>query len=899
MKKIYVIKAIVFLAAFLMFQIELIIAKILLPNFGGGYAVWGAAMVFFQAMLLFGYLYSHLVIKKLGMLRYLPFHLGLMALTLAFFPGRALPVMTPATHLPMVFSISWQLLWGIGACFFFLSTTSVIFQSWLASSELEDRENPYPLYGVSNLGSFAALLTYPWFFEAVFDLNVQLTIWRLAYLALVILHLAAFVIIKVSRPVAQDTKGQPPVSRKDRLRWVLLGAAGVIMFLSITNSITYAVMPMPLLWILPLSIYLASFALNFKKNPWCPAWVRGKFHIVLAVSVILYFFTEGRILDFAIMLIAYLAVLFAVCMVCQSELYKSRPSDDRNLTSFYLAISLGGFLGGIVVSWIMPLVSSATVEYLIGLLAVCSALAIGQKRPLFQKTDILVVAGLAALLAVWPMAFSGYNVFGVVIIVWAFCAAYARLNARPLMLGVSVLLALGMAASPLTGLLWSKQRVLYRHRNYYGIYKVHDAQEKRYLTNGTTLHGAQYLIKERENEPLIYYNSATPLGRLLISPVFTGEPLGVVGLGAGAVAAYGRKGQTIDFFELDPEVYRIADKYFTYLKNCAASVNFIFGDARISVGGKPEHYYGMLIIDAFSGDYIPAHLLTTEAILEYRMHLVNKGILLFHVTNRYLFLSKVLFAGANSLGAYACMAGNQASLDAFSSEWVALTWDKNIFNALTSTLEWRPAPEELPKNIKPWTDQYTNVLSILKAESLINQIKAFQPFYWDFSGSREKVVNLRYYAAQGARSLIARDFNQAISYYQKALELSPRDAAILKNLGDGYYLSGQYRQAAEAYQKTLEINPHNADALRNLGKAYARQKNYTRALEYYGKALSIAPGDPAVRLGVADVYLGLKQVDKAAENVLKARGMFEDKNDLRNVKRMDNLLDRLRALPAR
>lgn len=874
MKKMHIVKAIVFLAAFLLFQIELIMAKVLLPKFGGGYSVWGAAVVFFQAMLLLGYAYSHVVIKKLGVSRYRYVHLALMALTLLFFPGRGMPAMRIWPNLSMVINIPWQLLWTIGACFFFLSTTSIIFQSWLASSELREKKNPYILYGISNLGSFAALLTYPVFFEAIFDLNAQLNIWRISYFILAALHIVVFKIVKIETPVElsveKESAPRAAVSYKNSLRWFLLGAAGAIMFLSITNIITYEIIPMPLLWILPLSIYLLSFALNFKNNPWNPPWIREKFHIVLAVSTVIYFLMESSTVDFAIMLVAYLGILFAVCMACQGELYRTKPEDNRNLTLFYLIVSLGSFLGGIAVSWVIPLIFSSPIEYLAGLLAVSLAWALDQPRPLYHKRDKRFIIWLLVLLLVWPFVFRGYNVFGIIIIIWAFIAVYSKFRTKPFMISLSLIVVACFAATPVAGFLWSRQPAIHVQRNYYGIYKVRQQQEKRYLSNGNTMHGGQYTIKQRETEPLAYYHYSTPMGRVLLAPMFAFDHIGMIGLGTGAVCAYGRQAQTIDIFELDPDVYKIATRYFTYIKNCQARTKFIFGDARITLRSAPEDYYNILIIDAFSADYIPVHLLTVEAMREYKEHMAKGGIILFHISNRYLVLRPVLFANAQAAGAYACGARNQSSLDAASSEWVAVTWDRDVFDTLTSKLKWRASSKEELRRIRPWTDLYTNVMGVLRFEYLINQIRTFQPFYWDPNILRPRMKQSYYYAAQGGRSLLESDYKRAIDYYQRGLELNPDDIDMLNSLGMAYYSSGQYQQAINTYKKAVDIDPENPDIFGRLAAAYTRAGSNEEAIAAYKKAIDIGSKNPDTLLGLAGLYNSMGKAQEAADYYKKA-----------------------------
>ncbi|MFH0889094.1 MAG: fused MFS/spermidine synthase [Planctomycetota bacterium] len=715
----YIISVIVFIAAFLLFQIEFIVAKVMLPHFGGVYSVWGATMVFFQATLFLGYLFSHLALRKWGIYRYRYIHLGLLALTFLFFPGRALPAPEALFGIPMVLNIFWFLSMAVGLAFFFLSTTSIIFQNWLASSELEEKANPYILYAVSNLGSFAALITYPFIFELYWDLNDQLRIWRIGYFALALLYLAALALIKVRKTaVAKDEDLPVRVSRRDAVKWFLLGAAGVIMFLSVTNILTCDIAPMPLLWMLPLAIYLGSFILVFKKNYWCPVWIRSQIHIILALSTIVYFLTVTMFFETSITLPAYLVLLFLVCMFCQSELYQSKPRDNRNLTSFYLILSLGGFLGGVFVSWLIPLIASSTIEFLAGLVLIALAMTLDRPKLSFPKRDVLLALGLLALLVVWPMIFGGYNISGVVVLI-AICWVFSRFKDKPAMLSAILLLLLAMSASPLIDYLWSDHNIIYRSRNYYGVNKIYQDKDKILLLSGNTIHGGQYLAKEKELIPIAYYHAAAPLSQVLISPLFNPDKIGLIGLGAGVLASYGKAGQTMDFFEINPEIIAIAKERFTYLKNCAARTEIIAGDGRMSIRQSPENYYNLIVIDAFSGDYVPVHLITTEALNEYKKRLAPKGVIFFHISSRYLELDPVLFANARAVGAYACKAVNTATDNVLATSYLALTWDKEVFGLLTGRLDWSPAQPEQYQNVKPWTDQYSNLLSAITKQTWI------------------------------------------------------------------------------------------------------------------------------------------------------------------------------------
>ena len=732
MRKISTFNLITFLAAFLLFQLELIVSKMLLPDFGGSYLVWGACVVFFQAVLFLGYLYAYIILKELGIKRYKPFHLVLFLLPLLCFPGRGIPVINPFnSNIPLVLSVFWHLFLTIGPVFFVLSTTSVILQSWLADSDLAEKHNPYTLYALSNLGSFAALITYPFLFEAFFDLSQQLLVWRLFYFLLVGLNVIAIFTIKAKQESAPDRIwSMDGISWQDCLRWFLFSAAGVIMFLSVTNIFTYEVAPIPLLWVLPLCIYLASFVLNFKQNPWSPAWISDKIYLTFAWGVVMFFITSMRILPFVLELVIYCLFLFHCCMFSQQYLFRSKPANARSLPLFYLIISAGGFVGGILTTWVMPLISVSVSEYLLGFAVIALAMAIGTKRQTMGLKNLALIIYICVMLMLWPVAFRDYNVFGLIIIFLFFKICYRFLIKHPRAFLFSILMVLFI--TPFIDALWTNNNYIYRHRNYYGIYKVYYENSKYILMHGTTIHGAQFKDKLRESQPLTYYHQDTPVGGLLGSSGMRFNRIGLIGLGTGALASYGKPGQEIDYFEIDPDVYFIAGNLFSHLKQSGAKINFISGDARLTISQTALKRYDILIVDAFSGDSIPVHLLTTDAINEYRKHLANGGIILFHISNRYLDFLPVLFSNANYLNAHACYKNNREKKEVglFASSWFAMTWDVRSYYKLVTEFKWINYDRRKNKLIRPWTDEYSNELSILRLENFFDQIRYFKPFNW-------------------------------------------------------------------------------------------------------------------------------------------------------------------------
>jgi hypothetical protein len=731
-KKIHLLYLINFLAAFLLFQIELIISKVFLPKFGGSYLIWGACVVFFQSILLLGYLYSHIVVQKAWLFRYKYSHLALIILPLLFFPGRPLPVIVAGNNLPIVISIFLQLLISIGVVFFALSTVSVISQSWLSSSELSGYSNPFVLYGVSNLGSFIALLSYPAVFELAFDIDQQLLIWRSAYLLFLLFYFVAFRSIRINH--AQGLNSAPikyTETMKEGISWFLLSAAGSIIFLSVTNIITYGIAPCPLLWILPLCIYLLSFVLNFKEKPFYPDWIKNNINIYIGFTVLLFFFTQMRIFPVLIEIIAYCVSLFILCMFCQHKLFMTRPGGSGRLTVFYLIIAFGGVVGSMMVTWIAPLIFTSTLEFIFGLFVISLALALGENKSRIGFFNLRFIVYAVLLLFLWPLVFTRYNFFGIVMLAVFFKVIFSELKTAG-MLNLC-LVSIFMAAFLFPNNWMHNGRNIYMHRNYYGIYRVNLTRGIMVLSNGTIRHGQQYVDKSREQEPLSYYHHHAPVGRLLDSDLFPVKNMGIVGLGAGTLAAYGREGQEFDFFELDRDILDIAGSFFTYLKDSRARINHIFGDARISLNKIPENKYELLIIDAFSGDSVPVHLLTIEAIKEYKKHVKPDGIILFHVTNNYFDLIPVLFNNAKAVNAYAVLDSNETTDDNqayLSSIWVALTWDAGSKDKLVQKLRWEEEGKKLKiKKMKPWTDGYSNVLSVLKIESFIGPLKSFKSLF--------------------------------------------------------------------------------------------------------------------------------------------------------------------------
>jgi hypothetical protein len=726
MNKTRLLKLVVFLAAFLLFQIELIIGKALLPGFGGSYLVWAACVLFFQVALLAGYGYTHLAARKLAISHYAPAQAVLMFLPLVLFPIK-LGDLAPNYRLPFVVEIVWLLLRTVGPAFLVLSTVSVMAQNLLAASDRPERDDPYFLYGTSNLGSFLGLISYPFLVEPFFNLDTQLLIWEIAFIVLAVGQAALIVALRRgtaperARVMAEAAEAAPPLGWRGPARWLLLAAAGSALFLSVTNIITFELASIPLFWMLPLGIYLFTFYLNFKQRPWCPGWLKSAFFLTLPAGMFLFMLVVMlRIIPSWMLFAGHLSVLFVFCMFCQNELVISRPAAARDLTAFYLALAAGGAIGSALVSFVMPLVSTAMLEYLMGFLLAAGALVLAEPGGRWRRRDLV---GLLAALPVglWPYLhgelaskYSPWLTAGAAV---ALAAVYLALWGKPR--GVLVSLATALALVALFGYLQIGVKVVDKHRNFYGISLVYDRDGQRILRHGSTRHGAQYLDPEKSHIPLTYYHPTTPDGELLSSPLFLFHDLAVVGLGAGTLATYCGRGQTMDYYEIDPAIQNIAENRFTYLQQAAGQIRIIIGDARLSLARAPDARYDLIALDAFNSDSIPVHLLTTEAMSLYFDRLRPQGILIIHISNRALNLRPMLYANARALDLRVLDKDYDTvtDSDADRCEWMAFTRDPAVATLLVEGLQWVDLAQQPPKqSVRPWTDRYSNLISAILAE---------------------------------------------------------------------------------------------------------------------------------------------------------------------------------------
>lgn len=674
----------IFLGAFLVFLVQPILARAILPWFGGAPAIWTTCMLFFQTVLLFGYAYAAAAIRRLSPRRNSELHLALLALTFVFLPILPNAYWKHGAAGDPTLRILGLLFATVGLPYLVLASTAPMLQAWVAADAPKGR-SPYRLYALSNTGSMLALVGYPIFIEPYLTVPQQAQVWSLAYGVFVALTAVLAWKRRSAAPPATADSSDPPAPPPTlwlRSLWVSLSAVAVVLLLSVTNQMCQEVAVVPFLWVLPLTLYLLSMILCFgSEEIYSRAWFRGLLFPALAGIdwVIANTIAVGPYRGVGLLSLG----LFVCCMVCHGELVRLKPHPSR-LTTFYLMISLGGALGGLYVSVLAPRLIPFPFELQVGMVA------------------CLILAALAA---------------------HADPAAESRPLLRHTYLGISIAAALGIAGwlAYQSHDLFSKYQLV--ARNFYGVLKVkdylrtEDSPPLRVLVNGITTHGEQILDPTRRREPTSYYAHESGVGIAIEQHKRDGpQRVGVIGLGAGTIAAFGRRGDSYTFFEINPLVERVSRSEFHFLNDCEAEVKVVLGDARISLESAETPFgFDILAVDAFSSDSIPVHLLTREAVELYFRHLAPDGILAVHISNRNLNLEPVVQSIAKALSKEAMRVGNSEddTRAVMSSDWILVTADAEFFHAphVQDSVKELEAPEE---GFRLWTDDFSNLFKILK-----------------------------------------------------------------------------------------------------------------------------------------------------------------------------------------
>jgi hypothetical protein len=704
-------------AALLMFILEPMAAKMILPHLGGAPAVWNTCVVFFQATLLVGYAYAHLGPRRMGLRRHAFAHVALLLLsTLAL--SSALPIRGTPTSSSPVLSLLWELVTSIGLPFFFLSTTAPLLQRWFATTDHRAARDPYFLYAASNLGSLVGLLLYPTILEPFLPLVVQTQLWRYGYVMFAVLIAACALVLRGARAGSVDEPIEPrvitasPPSQYRRLKWMALSFAPSSLMLAVTTFISTDIASVPLLWVLPLALYLLTFVLAFSAHPRYPrkAVDRG-FPLLLLPLVFSLVLRIGGPIELVVPL--HLLVFFLAALVCHRLLADDRPSPEH-LTEFYLFVALGGVLGSLFNTLAAPLLFTGIVEYPLVLVAVCLLRESHDDSAIGKTWRILapVAAGLVTI-GIMLSVESLPAKFGLLGIPMFFCLSLSRTRV-PFAAAIAAILIFSSFQPDERG------QVLYAERTFFGTYRVRLDPDgsHRTLAHGTTMHGVQSVDRSHPAEPLSYYHPSGPL-----ADVFAGVPIaathpqiGVVGLGVGSVAAFRKPSQTWTFFEVDPAVERIArrEDFFSYLSECGNACRVVIGDARqsLSVDGTQ---YGVLVLDAFSSDAIPLHLVTKEAIRVYFDRLAPNGIMAFHISNRHLDLEPVLARLAEEANLVSLirrdrLVTTQTSRKT-SSDWLVMARSRPDLGAISSDVQWIPTKQAAAVGV--WTDDFSNIITLL------------------------------------------------------------------------------------------------------------------------------------------------------------------------------------------
>ncbi|MDH5341359.1 MAG: fused MFS/spermidine synthase [Betaproteobacteria bacterium] len=668
----------IFASAFLLFLVQPIMAKQILPWFGGSAAVWTTCLMFFQLVLLFGYAYADWTIRFLKPRPQVILHAALVVASLISLPIIAGSGWKPEGDEDPTGLILGLLAVTIGLPYFLLSTTGPLLQAWFARSYPATR-NVYRLFALSNGASLIALVAYPFVVEPYITTREQSIGWSLGYALFALLcAVSAFVSLRPPKAAAPTPAGTivadgPAPRTADYLLWLALAALGSFMLIAVTNHITHDVASVPFLWILPLTLYLLSFVLCFEGRNWYQRKIffGPLLFVVAAMAWALHY--EAGIMNIRYAIPLFSTGLFIMCMFFHGELAARKPA-PRHLTGYYLMISLGGAIGGLMIGFVAP------------------------------------------------KLFNTYYEFGLGLVFTTLIAAYVARRLMPVMPALALLATgfTGFHVNQYVEMLSGNTRVMMR--NFYGTLRVKDSGDEtsahgvRRLMHGVIMHGEQFLAPDRRMEPTTYYGPASGIGRLMTVKRDRTQPIrvGVVGLGTGTLATYGRAGDAYRFYEINPQVIELAGSEFSFLGSSQATVETLLGDARLTMEREPAQRYDVLAIDAFSSDSIPTHLMTYQAMGIYLKNLTADGVIAFHVTNRFLLLAPIVKRIADEYGLHTALVSDDPGdvSDFSSTEWVlvsrnaAALADRRIAEA-TSTIS------EIP-GLRLWTDSFNNLFKILK-----------------------------------------------------------------------------------------------------------------------------------------------------------------------------------------
>ena len=722
--------ATMFVGAGLLFWIQPMFAKMVLPLLGGSPAVWNTAMVFFQAALLAGYAYAHWLSRCFEWRTQLIVHLIVLGAAFWFLPVAAAEGWVPdAKSIPVLWLLA-LLAVSIGLPFFAVSATAPLMQRWFSHTGHRHAGDPYFLYGASNLGSMLGLLGFPLLLEPNLGAGQQSIAWTIVYVVLAgLIAVSGIVMVSRTRPDAATAAAisKPPdlAERPDwqaRTQWILYSAVPSALLLGVTGHITTDIAAAPLFWSVPLTLYLLTFVIVFARRPLIPHAVAVRALPFVVVLLAGFFVWKSPV---ALLLPLHLLAFFVTALMCHGELARQRPAVS-SLTEFYLYVSIGGVLGGTFTALLAPVLFTAVYEYPIALVAGCALLPVSG-AVWARKSDIVVAIVLFAvllaahrlLLAVVP---DRAGLFIALFIVLLALIAFGR-KAQPI--GFALAIGAILAGSLIVAV---DERTLDRARSFFGVYRVAETADGVYriLIHGTTQHGGQRNLADGGIAPISYYAPDGPIAEVVgrVQSTLAAPTIGIVGLGAGSLACYRRAGETWRFYEIDPLVveYAADGRFFGLVPNCAPDVPIVLGDARLTLAREAESRFDLLVVDAFSSDAIPIHLLTREAMALYTQRLAPGGVLAIHISNKYLDLRPVVARLAADQGLTARLgvkAENAVAADgtplphaSSASMWVAIAEHADTLDRLALGDRWSALPT--PPGGSVWTDDYSNLLEVIR-----------------------------------------------------------------------------------------------------------------------------------------------------------------------------------------
>jgi hypothetical protein len=735
-----------FTASALLFLVQPMFAKMALPRLGGSPAVWNTCVLFFQTTLLLGYLYTHLTTKWLGTRRQGAFHLLLMLAPLALLPLTIGTGEPPAGSNPVWWLLQMMAL-RVGLPFLVISTMAPLLQRWFATLPVPSASDPYFLYAASNLGSMLSLLAYPFLLEPAWGVRLQTRLWSAGYILLLGLTAACVFVVRkhgTRSPIASQSaigsnsaisnpqstinptiaNRQSTIDWRNRSLWILLAFIPSSLMLGVTTHVSTDLAPMPLLWVLPLAIYLGTFILAFATKQVVPDKLVVR---LLPVLVLVAMASVAMRINAPSLIPVHLATFFCCAMICHTRLARSRPSPEH-LTEFYLWLSLGGMLGGAFNTLVATYVFNGIHEYPLVLALAClvrPSPAYGSGKPeSWTRIAVAAAVPVALCVALWGsgLVAEGVELFPLLFVVGVILTIASSVATRTAPFNA---LAGALALSIVVGLTGARGNVLFAGRSFFGVMKVISAPDQSYhvLQHGTTNHGRQDRDAWSRCEPKTYFHPNGPLGQFLTSASDHLQSVAIVGLGAGTLACYAREGSAWTFYEIDPLVEQVArdPNLFTFLANSRGEVTVAIGDGRLKLQSAPPAAYDLIVLDAFSSDSVPVHLLTREALAMYFSRLRSDGVVAFNISNRYIDLEPMLAAHARDERLVALtnldlnVPPEEAARGRSKSHWVLFARTAGPLEVVRGRPGWRTP--ETRSSVRAWTDDYSNILNVLKLRS--------------------------------------------------------------------------------------------------------------------------------------------------------------------------------------